>query len=157
VSSGLVVGRSSRLGRVVSTSLCSSCRPCVRRVVSFPAVVVWSCWRSSASVTWHLRPVRFVVVSECGWVGSGGLPRYLADGGDGGGLGFVLCAPSSRRPAFVVSSGPSSCCPGLRHVVRVFVVSFAPSSLGGVGHWDPLALVNLGDVAPATCPVCGCQ
>jgi hypothetical protein len=26
-------------------------------VVSFPVVVVWTRWRSSTSVTWHLRPV----------------------------------------------------------------------------------------------------
>jgi len=45
------------------------------RVVLFPVVVVWTRWRSSPSVTWHLGPVRLVVVSVGGWVGSG---TYLA-------------------------------------------------------------------------------
>jgi len=42
----------------------SVCRLRVRRVVSFPVVVVWTCRRSSTSVTWHRRPAHFVVVSE---------------------------------------------------------------------------------------------
>ena len=44
-------------------------------VVLFPVVVVWTHWCSSPSVMWHLGPVRLVVVSVGGWVGSG---TYLA-------------------------------------------------------------------------------
>jgi len=67
------------LRRVVRPCACRvvSCRPprihCVvrafvmssprSRVMLFPVVVVWTRWRSSPSVMWHLGPVRLVVVS----------------------------------------------------------------------------------------------
>ena len=50
-----------------------------------------------ASVTWHLRPVRFVVVSEGGWDGTGYLPGYP----------FVIVAIDSRHGCWLAmgSSG----------------------------------------------------
>ena len=32
------------------------------RVMLFPVVVIWTCWRLSPLVTWHLGPVHWVVV-----------------------------------------------------------------------------------------------
>jgi hypothetical protein len=166
MSSGLVIGHSTcHLG----VHPLVVCRPRIRCVVSFPVMVVWTRWRSSALVTWHLRP-RF------GWLGA------MA-------VGCVSCRACLRCVVL-----PSSCHPGLLCVVWVFVVSFAALSLGGAGicpawvvlchsprirrvPWvfgvssprssygvipgggrlDLLALVNLGDVAPVPCPFCGHQ
>ena len=64
---------------VVSVSCCPPHVRCVvwafvmsslrSRVMLFPVVVVWTCWRSSASVTWHLGPVHLVVAV---WVDGSG-------------------------------------------------------------------------------------
>jgi len=60
---------------LVASSLRSSCRPRVCQVVSFPVVVAWSRWRSSTSVTWHLRSV--VCGCQSAWVGWFGVRTLL--------------------------------------------------------------------------------
>jgi hypothetical protein len=74
VLSGLVVGRLGWASVVSSGG--SSCRPRICRVMLFLVLVIWTRWRSSALVTWHLHPVHCVVVSSGGWVVFGYSPGY---------------------------------------------------------------------------------
>jgi hypothetical protein len=151
VLSGLVIGRSGAghwafglgIRRVVRgfvvSSGGSSCRPHVCHVVSFPVLVVWTHWRSSALVTWHLHPVRCVVVSSGGWVVFGYSPGYpfVVIAGKGGqrlttGGGSRWAAVDDGR-WFAMGGG------GWRRVVALGyewrLVTVVVSDRGGGGGW----------------------
>ena len=62
-----------------------------QRLHRWAVLVIGTRWRSSTLVTWHLRPVRFVVVSEGGWV------VFLGGYGRGTYLGCRVAMGSGRR------------------------------------------------------------